>query len=81
MAIKDRTAAIEINSRETWDILCALDPHLNELSFEDNLGCFLAIDFEDESRWAIITPATVGTIYDHIEPNPKMKLKFVTLVK
>ena len=78
---KARTVAIEINSRQTWDILCALDPHMNELSFEENHGSFLAIDLDDECRWALMTPRTVGEIYDHIEPDPKTKLKFVTLVK
>lgn len=80
MTVKDKIVAIEINSQETWNILCSLDPHMNELSFEENLGSFLAINLPDGGRWALMTPATVREIFDYIMPNSDTKFKFVDLV-
>lgn len=74
-----KTLAIEINSPEVWELICALDPHTNELSFEENLGSFLAINFEG-SRWAIMSPETVGKHFDHLEP-AQLKVKTVNLVR
>lgn len=73
--------AFEIDTVQTWRILCALEPHLNELSFEDNCGRFLIIEANDpKMRWAIMTADMVAQRYNHIEP-VQNQMKLVRLIK
>lgn len=65
--------AIEIDSPETWEILCALEPHFTELDYEFNKGFFVVINHE-EAPWAVMSPQTVGVNFDHIEPGNRIKL-------
>jgi hypothetical protein len=71
--------AIEIDSPKTWEILCALDPHIAELSEEFNQGFFLVVNYEGV-RWCLMSPETVGEQFDHIEPSTD-RIKLVNLTK
>ena len=72
--------AIEIDSHETWNMLCALNPLLKELDAEFNQGFFIVVTPESGAEGAIMSPATVAEYFDHIEPN-EHRIKIVTLVK
>ncbi len=71
--------AIEIDSPLTWAIICAIDPHFTELSYDDNVGRFLVLEYLGH-RWMIMTPEMVGSTFDHITPS-SAKLKFVNLIE
>lgn len=63
----DKYLALEIKNSATWQMLCSLIPHLNELSETENIGNFFLIDFDTDSRWMICSPATITEHFDHIE--------------
>lgn len=70
--------AIEIDSPETWETICALQPECKELSLEENLGNFMVVSpgvFES----SIFSPGALAAQFDRIEPSDR-KIKFVTLV-
>jgi hypothetical protein len=61
--------AIRID-RPAWEVMTALDPHFEELSFEENAGRYLVLNFlNDEpnpgpSRWAIMTEELLLTNFE-----------------
>lgn len=74
--------AIEINSKTIVEVLSAFDPTLNELDYEKDLqGNFIVIESSELGQYAIITPETVGKLFDHIEPGKQYVLKLVQLFK
>jgi len=55
-----------------WDLMVALEPHFSELSFEENKGRYLVLNYlpKDEevpTRWSIFTPEMFEQYFDHIE--------------
>lgn len=79
--MSERLVAVEINSLEAWQMVCALQPHYRELSVEENFGNFVVVSTDDPKlAGAILTPGTIAEHFDHIEPSPR-KLKFVEIVK
>lgn len=63
----EKLTALIIDTPLVWDLMCALDPHFKELSYEENLGSYLVLNFDATARWAIVTPATFHTYFDNIE--------------
>jgi hypothetical protein len=75
---QDKYVAIEIDSREVWDLICGLEPHFAELDYEFNKGFFVVFNHVG-MRWQIMSPETAGVCFDHIEPND-LKIKLVSMV-
>lgn len=67
--LPEKLIAIEIEDRETWRMLCAIQPTLKELSETDNIGRFLVVSGEKPWQGCIMSPETVAARFDHIEPN------------
>lgn len=60
-----------IIDRELWAFMTALDPHFKELSYEENEGRYLVINYEgktpeDATRWMIVHAETFPTLFDHM---------------
>lgn len=72
--------AIEVKNRETWDVLCALQPHFKELDADFNIGNFVVVSSEDPKlEGAIMSPDTIREHFDHLTPND-LTLKTVKIV-
>lgn len=81
MPQNQRILAIEVDSDEAWEAVCALQPHYKELSAEENRGRFVVVSAADPKlEGAIIPPGAVENYFDHIEPSD-VKIKLVTLVR
>lgn len=79
MATQQKHVAIEIDSLETWQTLCALQPHFQELDPDENIGNFVVVYSEHEKLvGAICSPGTIAAHFDSIEPNSR-RMKFVTI--
>lgn len=76
-----KVVAIEIDSFEAWETVCALQPHYKELDALANKGNFVVVSTDDPLlEGAILSPGALAAQFDHIEPS-KRKLKFVDLVR
>lgn len=60
-----------------WELMCALDPHFNELSFEENRGRYLVINTKNDDgviRWLIVKPEVFEQHFDHITNGEPIKM-------
>lgn len=71
--------AIEIDSDDTWDALCAIQPVFGGLRRDANLGSFLVVDYPEKGEARLCTPETVAVHFDHIEPG-NLRIKTVRIV-
>lgn len=62
-----------IIDKPEWDMMVALDPHFKELSFDENKGRYLVLNYVDPAepdvpdRWMIITPQMFYQMFNSIE--------------
>lgn len=67
-----RFKALIIGEAE-WELMIALDPHFDELSYEENEGRYLVLNYtsehtEEPVRWMIVTPETFASMF-HVMTN------------
>jgi hypothetical protein len=73
---RNEYTAIEIDNPTAWEILCALEPHFNELSYEENIGNFVVFNFGEE-RWSIFSPNAAEQPFERIE----LSMSYVKLAR
>lgn len=71
-----------IIEEEEWELMVALDPDFNQLSFEENKGRYLVLNFqkknEDRIPWMIVHPKTFSTMFREIKNDKHInRYKFV----
>lgn len=64
--------ALIIDTPLVWTLMCALDPHFNELSYEENFGSYLVLNLEGV-RWSIMNATTFYKYFDRIENSESIK--------